>query len=94
MAQEQEQGQTQGQAYTPGPLMAPEWQERSLEAANERVRVAREREAAATEQRVSDEQANAAGEPGGYGRPADTEADPEPAKKTSTRSKKSADATE
>lgn len=49
-------------------MTAPEWQERSRDAATARVDLARERELAAEQQRVDDEQANAAGEPGGYGR--------------------------
>jgi hypothetical protein len=67
-------------------MTSPEWQERSLEAASERVRVAREREEAATVARVADEEANAAGEPGGYGRTVPSE---QGAKSKTTKSKTS-----
>lgn len=47
-------------------MTSPEWQERSLEAANERVRVARERQDAVTEQYTADRDAEDAGEPAGH----------------------------
>lgn len=53
-------------------MTSPEWQERSLEAATTRVRLAQERTDAANAQREDDATANAAGDPGGYGRAPET----------------------